>query len=190
MRFVLALAALSCLPASYATADQQRGFFAGGAFSYTSSETFTQAPTSKDKIELPAFELVGGYKFNSLLGVDIRVGAGLNERDLSSSNDASDSIEYKIDSYQSIYYRPEIINREARLYGLIGYSKLEATADFLDTDDNSLSEVEISESGLSYGLGVGWFVDRRVNVNLEYRMLLDEDEDEFSALTVGLDYRF
>ncbi len=168
-----------------AVADQKKGFFAGGNAAYVSSD----AMTAGDKIDIPSAELVAGYKYNPWVGIDLRYGLGVNDREESGLT-AGETIEYSVDSYQSIYYRPEITNKEAKLYFLIGYTTLDTTAETFDSDDTSTAKTDFSESGTSYGLGAGWFVGDELVINVEYRQLLDKDEDEFSVITFGADYRF
>ncbi|MFL0804121.1 MAG: porin family protein [Agarilytica sp.] len=182
---LLNLAALLFL-CKVAVADQDKGFFVGGNAAYVSSDANV---ANGDKVDIPAIELVAGYKYNPWVGIDLRFGQGINERQESGAS-AGETIEYGVDSYQSIYYRPEITNKEAKLYFLIGYTTLDTTAETFDSDDVSTAETDYSESGTSYGLGAGWFVGNELVINVEYRQLLDKDEDEFSVITFGADYRF
>ncbi len=189
LRILPFVAALVCCNA---LADHARGPYIGGNIAYVSTESIVPANANEDKIELPALELVGGYKYNGWLGIDVRYGLGLSDRDQALTG-ASGSVEYSIDSYQSFYYRPEVVNREAKLYFLFGYTTVDATTEsFTGTGDAATSngEVSYSESGTSYGMGAGWFVGDTIVVNVEYRQLLDDKDEEFSVVTLGADYRF
>lgn len=189
MKHTALLALILC--GNIAFADQNNGFFVGGNAAYISSDTFVEINSEEEKIDvtLSAIELVAGYKYNSWLGIDLRYGSSLSDHDESISADTLISgFEYSIDSYQSIYYRPEITNKEAKLYFLLGYTTLDATTETLRSDGDIT--VEYSESGTSYGMGAGWFVGDDLVINVEYRQLLDKEEDEFSIITLGADYRF
>jgi len=187
MKYV-AIAAFAALTAGLAQADHRQGFFAGANISYLSSDSIIVSPTDDDEVNIFGLELVGGYKYNSWLGVDVRLGAGLSEQGLASA--AGGSFDYSVDGYQSIYYRPEMINTEAKIYALLGYTTIDVTVEQKDDSNTVISEADNSESGTSYGLGVGWFAGEDITINLEYRMLIDKDEDEFSVATFGFDYRF
>ncbi|MFL0800123.1 MAG: porin family protein [Agarilytica sp.] len=184
---LLNLAALLFL-CKVAVAEQNKGFFAGGNAAYISSDAYVSDPDG-EKVDTISAELVAGYKYNDWLGIDLRYGLGVNDRQEPGAN-TGETIEYAVDSYQSIYYRPEIINKEAKLYFLIGYTTLDTAAETFDSDNAPVSKVDYSESGTSYGLGAGWFVGDELVINVEYRQLLDKDEDEFSVITFGADYRF
>jgi len=183
---------ISCSPV---LADHNRGFFLGGNASYISNEILVTDRVDEDEVKHPGIELVAGYKFNTWLGVDIRYGDASADRNFSTIQDTTTpnpgNIEYSLDAFQSFYYRPEFTNTEAKLYFLLGYTQIDARVEESALgNDTPVSVTDYSESGLSYGLGVGWFVDTHWNINIEYRMLLDEDENEFSIVTLGADYRF
>lgn len=192
MRQLIFLA--SILLSTTTLADHERGFFVGANIAYVSSKSLADSgELDQNKVELPALELVAGYKYNGWLGLDLRFGGGTTNRDFSSESAAISRVEYSLDSYQSFYYRPEITNSEAKLYFLIGYSEVDVESEGFTAEsggETSSGKSSFSESGTSYGLGAGWFVNDRVNVNVEYRELLDTDDDEFGVLTLGADFRF
>lgn len=123
-------------------------------------------------------ELIGGYKKNSYVSFDIRIGAGTTSEEF--VNETSGVEEVKISNYYSLYWRPESANEDAKLYALIGYSTVNTKIE----DDSG------SESGLSYGAGVGFRLNDDMNINFEWRWLLNTDIAEFSLLTASVDYRF
>ena len=171
-------------------AGQDNTLFVGAGYSYVSNKNIAEDMTDKDKLGLSNIELVLGYQYHPLLGIDLRYGASVTERSAKAmAGETANQFDFKLDSYYSVYYRPEITNSEAKFYALIGYTDLTLGIDALDRNGALISETEFSESGTSYGLGMGWFVDD-VNINLEYRVLLDKEEDEFSVITLSFDYRF
>ncbi len=190
----LSFAPLSLCVSTGASADQHRGWFAGGAFVYTSVDTanFEGSFGNEDSLELPALELSGGYKYNAWLGVDVRYGLGMSSRTLSAVDDTDtvDSVEYEVDGYTAFYWRPEITNNEARLYFLLGQASVDIDSTNKGADGSTVSTAKVSESGTSYGLGMGWFMQKRMNFNIEYRALVDKDDVEVEIVTAGIDYRF
>lgn len=171
--------------------EQNNTIFVGAGLSYISSKSLAEESTDEDKLGFSTIELVAGYKFNRFLGVDVRYGSGINDRTVDAAETQTvDSFELSIDGYQSVYFRPEFSNREAKLYALLGYTQLDLAADAFNADGTLFGSSTSSESGSSYGIGAGWFVGDEINVNLEYRMLLDDKDNEFSVVTLGFDYRF
>lgn len=190
--FWSACAALALL-ASPALADNQRGPYVGiGAVVVSGDER-----TPYEDAEMPAVELSAGYKYNGLLGLEARIGLGVkDDRDASSDyfqteqNDdpGLSEIEREVDQYVAIYYRPELINEKARLYGLLGYAELDTVV--TRWRGNTPEAADSSLSGSSYGLGAGWYVNPHLNFNIEYRQLVKADNNRFETLSLQFDYRF
>jgi len=181
-----------------AWANNQRGFYAGIGYVVVTGDS----GTVYESADMPVLEVTAGYKYNAALGLEARYGVGVgDDRDRDSSyfawaqeeNEDLMQIEREVDSYSAIYYRPELTNNHARLYGLIGYASVDLSAEWTETDSDdvtSSSTTETSLSGMSYGLGVGWYIDRRWNFNLEYRRLVHTDNYKPEAFSAQLDFRF
>lgn len=90
----------------------------------------------------------------------------------------------KLDNFVSIYLRPEIKNDVAKLYGLVGYTSIEAES------SNQYADRTLSLSGLSYGVGMGFQVNDATAVNIEYRKLAQQDDFTFSGFNIGFDIAF
>lgn len=201
--FPLALFVL-LLSAHFSHADHKRGLFVGGAGSYVTNKTLTDDNVYRNDVDIPTFEFNFGYKFNSLLSIDLRSGRGINTRRLSTVLDPEPTTgfnEYNIDGYTSYYWRPELINREAKIYALLGYTNLDFIIDKFQNTAGEPTRLEprdkLSVKGKSYGLGVGWFVNEKLTFNIEYRILIEKDDAvgdgqnfEFTSFTAGFDYRF
>lgn len=176
-----------------ALADNDRGFYAGFGLGVIAGKSRTPYAEAR----MPVVEFTGGYKYNALLGLEARAGLGVEEdadsdsdyfRDEQADNNDLSEIEREVDQFYGLYYRPELTNQTARLYGLIGYAELDSTV--VRWEGNSPTERSDSVSGSSYGLGFGWFVNERLNFNIEYRQLVDADDQRFEMLNIQWDYRF
>jgi opacity protein-like surface antigen len=99
-------------------------------------------------------------------------------------------VEAELGKYKSIYYRPEMVNDEAKLYGLLGYTQLDVTVANKDTAGKELSSATTSYSGFSYGVGIGFVFADRFNINFEYKNICRDLYDKANAATISLDYRF
>ena len=179
----IAILVLLSVMALHAKADHERGFFVGGSAVYIRGEELPDPAGSNDSIDVPGLEIVAGYKYNGLLSADVRYGGGLGDDALDAAT-PENQVEYNIDSYYAVYYRPELTNPEAKLYGLLGYASIDGTREVTNT------ETDFSDSGISVGLGAGWFIDDTLTFNVELRRLIDEDSGTFDIGTMGLDYRF
>lgn len=178
--------------------SNQRGFYAGLGYAVVSGDS----GTVYESAEMPMLEFTGGYKYNAALGLEARFGVGIgDDRDRDSGyfewaqgeNEVLTQIEREVDSYSAIYYRPELTNNHARLYGLIGYASADLSAVWTETDAEEVTTTSTTDSslrGMSYGVGVGWYIDRRWNFNLEYRRLVHTDDFKPEVFSAQLDYRF
>lgn len=193
MKTAWSIGAALVLLAVPALADNHRGFYAGIGGGVVTGD----ARTPYDEAEMPVVEFSAGYKYNGLLGIEARLGAGLkDDRDISSdyflaereADDSLSEIEREVKTYSALYYRPEITNEVARLYGLLGYAELDTQV--TRWQGNTGTEADDSLSGTSYGIGMGWFVNERLNFNIEYRQLVKTDDYRFETYTLQWDYRF
>lgn len=183
---VLALSLLA-LPV---LADNNRGFYLGIGGSSIDDEQDGVEDLSK----IRAIEVLGGYKYNNALGVELRIGRGQSTGTSSTYLDANGAVqtgelERDIDSYQSIYYKPELVNDEAKLYALIGYTHLSTSAE-ANVAGSKVYSADDSASGFSYGVGVGFVINDHFNINLEYKNICEEISDDPNMASVNIDYRF
>lgn len=157
-------------------ADNQRGFFVGASASAVNVDDHK----SFDDADLWLAEVLAGYKHNSLLGAEVRYGQSLGSDSVWLSTDADNKVDMEIGHYQAIYYRAEATNQHGRFYGLLGYSDV----------DYSINNSDLKTDGLSWGVGFGWYIAPQWNLNFEYKQLVEVDEQEFTAISTSLDYRF
>jgi len=176
-RTLLALALPATLLASNATlADNERGFFAGVGASAIDADD----KNSFGGADLWIAELSAGYKYNSLLGAEVRYGTSLGGDEVFLDGDDTIEVDMDINHYQAVYYRAEATNQHGRFYALLGYADL----------DYRLEDTDLSTDGFSWGLGFGWYIAPQWNLNFEYKNLADADTQNFTAISAALDYRF
>src|SRR5690554_390964 len=185
----ISMAAIFMMFSVVVLADNNQGFYAGAGASVT---MFDDELVDVDNAH--AFELVGGYKYNAWLGVDLRVGKGISAGESDTyfvgSNEMDGRLKREVDNYYSVYYKPEVINDEAKLYLLIGYTSMDFSEEIDAADGTRVSSVSGSESGASYGIGVGFIINKQVNFNIEYRTLPDEGSHDPAIASANFDYRF
>lgn len=173
-----------------ASADNNRGFFAGANINVVLADDVIATPPLKEdaNLRMGAAELMAGYKYNNWVGVDLRYGGGLTKKTLRISESAE--TEYKVDSFNALYYRLESTNEKARFYALLGYGAFDATIQNVNNDGVLISETTFSESGASAGLGAGWFMPNNININVECRAMVVTEDITIATVTLGFDYRF
>lgn len=183
---VLALSLLA-LPV---LADNNRGFYVGAG-----AASFDDLQDAEDAKRVTAIEIFGGYKYNAALGIELRLGNGrtsdadIKYVDLQGASQMG-TLRLGVDDYQSIYYKPELVNDEAKLYALLGYTHLKASAELRDAAGKFVKSHNESGSGFSYGVGVGFVINEHFNVNLEYRRICEEFDSKPNVASVNIDYRF
>lgn len=179
---LLVLFSLSCFASTFCLADNIHGFYAGAGLSAINNDEHSSFSSQ----DLWVGEIIGGYKYNDSLGLELRYGSGItvhsektytfvNNEDIVTENDL-----LKIDRYAAIYYRIESINETGRLYGLLGYTDIN-----LETEG-----ISQSVSDFSWGLGLGFFMTPQWNLNFEYRHLADINKVKLTTITASIDYRF
>ncbi|WP_028876457.1 outer membrane beta-barrel protein [Teredinibacter turnerae] len=185
----LALALTIGLTSASAFADNARGFYVGANFTgILADDLIVNEPMDEDDdLKLAATELMVGYKYNGYLGIDLRYGNGLGDKSLQFAENGRN--EYSIDNYTSAYFRFESINDQARFYALLGYTELSSAVALQTLAGTTSSELDETESGLSAGLGAGWFFNNGINLNVELRNLMYTDDVSLPSVSVGLDYR-
>ena len=191
---------LMALPA---LADNNQGYYFGVGFS--SIEDYQDGVS--DISRMRAGELFGGYKYNDALGVEVRFGNaqtsgtsgyypladknGVHQKETGWQPTFGD-VERSLGSYQSIYYKPELVNDEAKLYALIGYTSIDTSVKVWSKDKTVKTPIKQSSdsiSGLSYGVGVGFVLSDQFNLNIEYKNLCEKLSEKPNALSISIDYR-
>lgn len=178
------LAVVMSLVSVCAMADNERGFYVGVGMA-----EFMYDDETIDVSNARTAEILGGYKYNAALGVEVRYGTGVSEG--KSKNDATAGrLKREIDSYYAVYYKPELINDEAKLYLLLGYMDMDGTETLHAPDGTATLQADFSQSGASYGIGVGFILNERFNFNVEYRTLPEHRNTETEIVSANFDYRF
>lgn len=172
--------------ASIAHADNRQGWYLGGGPGFVDTGV---ASGDGGTIGFSTLELYTGYKYSGLLGAELRLGTGISGDNGTVISDidgesVSQDYEYDLTHSASFYYRAEAISPAAKIYALLGYSSvgLEGANDVVVLTNTS--------NGVSYGGGIGFFIEPKGNLNFEYRTLLSNENYKFEVLSISYDYRF
>lgn len=177
--------------AGSAVADDQDGWFIGVNYAHLDANFIdsgnSEAGVAPDGVTFRTFEFYGGMRLNTWLGFDTRIGTGLSDEVVYVNDTTPYSYKHKIQHYEAIYYRPELANQTAKLYGLIGVANVASEGTGYTNGSGSQSQ---NDAGFSWGAGIGFVVNERFNFNMEYRSLLSEDDAEYTSIGAGIDLRF
>src|SRR5690606_34143991 len=157
------------------------GFYAGS--NYGTYQLTQSNPALDANFTVLTVDAVAGIKVLPYVTFEARVGAGLN-RDSETPPDLGIRVEIETKYYGSLYFRPELRNDRASLYGLLGYTTME-----LDGEPQSANS-ETTQDGLSYGLGMGFVMHERVDLRVEWKRLLNADSIGVRGASVGFTYSF
>ena len=153
--------------------------YAGIGFGYTTIEVdnFEEANPSA---------VVGrfGYYFLNNIAVEGRAGFGLNDDTIQVSGFETD---VEIDSMVGAYALAHLpIGRDASIYGLVGFTRGEATATF-QTLGVSQSD---DETDVSFGIGGDFGLTPTTSINVEYAQYLHDSDYDVTAASIGVMFKF
>ncbi|WP_144401600.1 porin family protein [Isoalcanivorax pacificus] len=137
-------------------------------------------------VEPTAIAIKAGAQLSDYLAVEARVGFGAGD-DSASEGPAKLTIE--VDNYISAYIKPTMpLGERFSVYALAGVTrskiKGEITGVVPATSDTD------SQTDLSYGVGADLNLSTNSFVSVEYARLLNGDDYDLDALSVGLGFRF
>lgn len=183
MKKLLLAAALSSF-ACAASADDR--FYAGGNVAFWN---YTEG--SQDvKYNVSSLEGVVGFNVWKIINVEGRLGVGLEG--------STETVSYlddkkvlqtlptklNLDNYASVYIKPELKNDVATFYALLGVSSVKAST------ENDKVERDLSVTGLSYGLGMAFYVTESALVNMEFRNLVQDGDYKLQGFSLGFTLDF
>jgi opacity protein-like surface antigen len=179
MKKLLLAAALSTFACAALAEDR---FYAGGNVAFWN---YTEG-SHDTKISVSSLEGVAGFNVWSVINIEGRVGLGLESstESVNTKEFGKLSTELTLDNYFSVYIKPELKNDTATVYALLGVTRADAST------TSSQVERDLSMTGLSYGLGMGFYVTESALVNLEFRNLVQEDDYKFQGFSAGFTLSF
>ena len=144
-----------------------------------------------DEGELDMEPTVGVFRIGSMgdngVGVEARFGVGLSDDEISGSDPTlgNISLELEVDTVMGLYLVGQTTTGTTSVYGIIGFTQVDYT---ISADAGILGSASVSddESDMSYGFGVNINVSDKVSVNLEFVQILDKDDIDASAVSLGV----
>lgn len=181
MRKFAAIALAASTFASAAQAQQTSSpppntLYAGAGLSFVNIDA--------DPLDGTATALRGkvGYVFIPFLSVEAHLGLGLTEaEDTLLGND----YDLSLDTWYGIYARGQYtLAPQLTIYGLAGFTQgtFEASGPGIDDSED--------ESDFSWGFGADYQFSERFGAHADWMMLINKDDGEASAFTLGAHYIF
>jgi len=131
-----------------------------------------------------------GYYLRPGLSIEGRLGFGIEDDTQfvpefgTSGLDAS----LKLDSIMGVYGRGSInLAGSSSLYGVLGISRVEATASVAAFPAADTTDDEVS---VSYGIGADIGISKNFILNIEYMKYLDKDNLDLGVAGIGATYNF
>jgi outer membrane autotransporter protein len=124
-----------------------------------------------------------GIDLTPYTALEARLGFGLNTaRETLTIEGLDVETELEATYFGSIYFKPQLRNDRASLYGLLGMTTIE-----LDVNDGLESD---TYTDMSYGIGVSFVLHPHVDLTAEWKKLINADEFDARGGTIGFNYRF
>lgn len=184
----ISLLTLTCLAtfSAHTYAEQNQGYYGIGYH----MGSYEKNGVPEADIGAIAFR-AGGY-LNQVIALEARLALGItddtvraNAQNLGLGTSLDANVDIDLDTALSVFVKADVpVTPFVNAYGLLGFTRAEIEA---STGGLKTSE---SETGLSYGLGMEGEISRHTSLSIEYVLLLDEDDFEYTAINIGITARF
>lgn len=139
-----------------------------------SSWQFREHANTRD-YTVGSLEGQAGIELTPYTALEARLGVGLN-------TGRDEGVEMEAPYFASIYFKPQLRNEKASLYGLLGMTTVEV-------DVSSQADAD-TFTDMSYGIGVSFVMHPHVDLTAEWKKLINADEFDARGGTIGFNYRF
>jgi opacity protein-like surface antigen len=125
-------------------------------------------------------EGLAGVELFPYVALEGRLGAGLN-----TGRETVDGVDVEMEAtyFGSLYFKPQLRNEKASVYGLLGMTSVE-----MDVNDDALESEAYTD--MSYGIGVSFVLNPHLDLTAEWKKLINADEFDARGGTIGFNYRF
>lgn len=150
---------------------QDAGYYGGNA-------TFTNySELGIPDMDFNAISIVAGNTINENLAAEIRFGFGTND---DSMTVLGEDISIGIDKFMGVYLKyATATTGKVSPYAILGYTDAKAEGSGLGVT------VSLSESDISYGVGVDFGLSEEASLNIEYMNFLDTSTISVHGISVG-----
>jgi opacity protein-like surface antigen len=179
----LLLLGLSALAASGSAHAWEPTYYAGSGVTWWQFGTHGLSGT----LTIGALEGLAGIEFSPYTAAEVRIGAGMNS---GRRRYVETTFEIETPYFASVYFKPQLRNETASLYGLLGATTIEVNGSFSPSVPDLNNQVGDTYTDLSYGLGVSFVASQHCDVTLEWKKLIAAEDFDMRGGTIGFNYRF
>ncbi|MFM2058369.1 MAG: hypothetical protein RLY71_2754 [Pseudomonadota bacterium] len=176
-RHVLTTVALSAALVSGVACAQQAGFYGGASFARADLKVDgfkTVSPT--------ALSLTLGNQIDKYIAGEFRYGFSLSDDTLQVNGV---DVKAKIKDYMGVYVKGFVpVTLSGSLYGIAGYTSGKVSF------SGPVATTSESDSGVSFGVGGSFAINRLTFVTIEWMRLLKGDDYTLNTLGAGVNFRF
>lgn len=172
------LVILACAPAlAFADGDSFGPFHSGYVGTQYGEVTYKEDAVP-GKFKLSGLVVRIGFDINQYLAVEGRVGGSVK-------SDSNANMNLDIDHMYGVYAVGTLhLNPQFEVYGAVGNTRGQASA------TGGGVSVTSSDTGLSYGAGIGWNIDDGATLSIEYMSYMKKSNFDAKAITIGLSDSF
>ncbi|TAL17083.1 porin family protein [bacterium] len=182
MNVLAALVVATVVSAPVFAADMGMGVFTSPYAGATINFQTIEADEGGDDVNPMAITLVGGAFVHQYVALEARLGFGIVDDSIDVGGTDVDIIN---DINYGIYARGVYTVDNFMPYILLGFTSAEVTA-----DAGAFGEDSETNSSLSFGLGLDYKFMDNLAANLEYAQLVNGDDFDLSAISLGVKYLF
>jgi len=191
MQFKSSLLALITGSVLFSTGATAEGSYASiGLSSMTYSEDMFDAVNLDDYSPL-TLDFSIGQQLNEHLGLEFRLGVGLNEETQSTRvNGVSVDASFQLDNYWGLYVVPALpVGESGSLYANLGFADVEATAEVENKNNGMKVEGSGEEDGFSWALGYRHDLGSN-GFQIEYGSVVVSDEFDLTGISAKYFFEF
>lgn len=179
-KFVLASALIVSAYAAHAHAQAyaELGYLTTDASTTSRGERLEAAPT--------AVRGIFGYDVDPYMAIEGMVLFGADDATVRDNSFGNAGDEVKVGNSLGVYVRPKYkLSNRVELFARVGVVRLKGSVAYAGGGSESRTE-----SGLSYGAGLGFAINKSTSVNFDYMQYLNKDDVQINGFTVGLGFKF
>lgn len=150
------------------------GFYVGGGY----ADTEVEIDGFGSDADVGVLFLRGGYQLNQNIAFEGRLG-------IATEDDKVNGWNVDIEDVYGVYLKAGLPTQ----VGLYPYVLLGITHAEVEVSRRGFSDSD-SDSDISYGFGADYWFNSQVSAGLEFTNYYDNDGDEISGITLGLNFKF
>jgi opacity protein-like surface antigen len=168
---VLAIAAIGAQAQTYGEVGYTSTTFKGdaGGFTQEGSPSVIRA--------------ILGYELNPNLAVEGMGAFGISDSTFK-VNGVNQDGKLKADNAIGVYLKPKMkLSESVEIFGRAGYTRVRGTVSYTDP-------ISSNYNSISYGAGLGYAIDSKTSLNVDYMQYINKDGFKVNGFTLGAGYKF